>query len=172
MDSPKHISHEDSNNSSVTSGASDNSVTIKVKDKDGKDKEVTISVDKNKRTATVTVDGDTYDLTDVTISADGKTITGTFKKWGIYPVKVTITINCESDPPTVTVNKDVYTFTHAEQAKLIEYLKKNRPSTSATTHQDSEILINTQQNSSAQMPRNEDASMNVSEDDNETLKKY
>ena len=109
-------------------------IKIKVKDKDGKKKDVDIKVDEKKDEGEIKVGKKKQKLKKLKKSKDGHKITGRFKHWFFGWIKVTITINCKAKPPTIrivavhektgkTVKDVTYTLTHAEQDRLIRWIK-------------------------------------------------
>lgn len=109
-------------------------IKIKAKNKGGKEGEVEITIDEQKATGTIKVGKDENELTGLSRSKDGKKVCGKADV-PLNPVDatVTITINCDEEPPSIKIvatkagaklKDDKFTFTHEEQDRLVDWIKK------------------------------------------------
>ncbi|MEK7656299.1 MAG: hypothetical protein AAB412_00945 [Elusimicrobiota bacterium] len=121
-------------------------IDIKAKDADGGEHDVRIEADDATGKGTITLDGEEVPIWDPEKSADGRKVKCRGLKKGLIDIEVSIdiTIDCSVEPPTITIvvtkgpvtlDTRVYTFDHAQQDKLIAWVKKRKIKLMATSGQ-------------------------------------
>ncbi|MEE9558150.1 MAG: hypothetical protein V3V94_01580 [Candidatus Brocadiales bacterium] len=105
-------------------------IDVEVKDQEGNTHITHIEVNEEERKGKIGVGDLETTLTDLRRSEDGQKMVGKTKYSSII-LKVTITIDCEDEPPDIEIvakkwpitKKYTYVFTHEEQDKLVEWIK-------------------------------------------------